>query len=160
LPTLPGRVRRRTGPFRIPELPASLRLFRRMKPDLGAPNTWFDTEFETGATRTRPAGGGMDRVIACKVDELDCGDTTTLDREPPIAVYRNAEGEFFATADTCTHEQWSLGTDSDLDGNEVTCPLHMARFDITSGKALCFPATVDLKTYEVVVEDGVVYVVI
>lgn len=75
-----------------------------------------------------------------------------------IAVFRNEDGELFATADTCTHEEWSLGEDSDLEGNEVVCPLHMARFDITSGEALCFPATVALKTFEVVVEDGRVHV--
>ncbi len=84
----------------------------------------------------------------------------TVDGDLPVALFRNDDGEFFATADTCTHEKWSLGEDSDLDGNEVTCPLHMARFDIRSGQALCFPATIALQTFAVEVdEDGKVYVI-
>ena len=79
--------------------------------------------------------------------------------EPDIALFRNEAGDFFATEDNCTHEDWSLGTDSDLEDEEVTCPLHMARFDIRTGKPLCFPATIGLKTFEVEVDgDGRVFV--
>ena len=101
----------------------------------------------------------MTRRFACAVNQLGPGESMTLPGTPPIALFRNDEGEFFATADTCTHEEWSLGQDSDLEGNEVVCPLHMARFDIRTGAALCFPATVALQTYEVEVhEDDQVYV--
>jgi nitrite reductase/ring-hydroxylating ferredoxin subunit len=79
---------------------------------------------------------------------------------PSIALFRTFDGEFFATSDTCTHESWSLGEDGDLDGTEVTCPLHMARFDIRTGRALCLPATVGLATYGVEVRgDGTVHVI-
>jgi len=100
------------------------------------------------------------RRLACRVDELENGTSKRLEGEPPIAVYRNDDGEFFATADTCTHEEWSLGADSDLEGNEVVCPLHLARFDIRSGKALCFPATVALDTYDVEVLGDDIWVVV
>jgi nitrite reductase/ring-hydroxylating ferredoxin subunit len=99
------------------------------------------------------------RRLACRVDDIENGASRRLEGPPAIALYRNDGGEFFATADTCTHEDWSLGGDSDLEGNEVVCPLHMARFDIRTGKALCFPATVDLVTYEVEVVDDEVWVV-
>lgn len=82
----------------------------------------------------------------------------TVPGDVTIALFRNDKGDYFATADTCTHEEWSLGADSDLEGNEVVCPLHMARFDIRSGEALCFPATIALQTFGVVVDDGKVYV--
>ena len=75
-----------------------------------------------------------------------------------IALFRNEEGDFFATADTCSHEKWSLGEDGDLEGDEIVCPLHMARFDIRTGRALCLPAMVALQTFEVQIEDGGVYV--
>lgn len=100
----------------------------------------------------------MNRRFACAVDDLAPGESMTLDGDDPIAVYHTEEGEFFATADTCTHEEWSLGEDSDLEGNEVVCPLHMARFDLRTGAPLCFPATIALQTYEVEIEDGKVYV--
>ena len=102
----------------------------------------------------------MERRFACLVQEMAKGTSRTVGGDEPIALYRTDDGEFFATADSCTHEQWSWGEDSDLEGKEVVCPLHMARFDIATGKPLCFPATVALRTYPVEIEDGKVYVVI
>jgi nitrite reductase/ring-hydroxylating ferredoxin subunit len=90
---------------------------------------------------------------------MEPGSSMTVDGDVPIALFRNDEGEFYATADTCTHEKWSLGEDSDLEGNEVVCPLHMAHFDIRTGAALCFPATIALSTFEVEIDaDDKVYV--
>ena len=103
----------------------------------------------------------MERRFACAADDVEPGSSLTIKGDPAVALFRNVTGEFFATADSCTHELWSLGEDSDLEGNEVICPLHMARFDITSGKPLCFPATVALATYAVEVDgDGSVHVLI
>jgi nitrite reductase/ring-hydroxylating ferredoxin subunit len=102
----------------------------------------------------------MQRRYACQDSDLDPGTSMTVPGRIPIALFRNEDGDFYATADTCTHEKWSLGEDSDLEGNEVTCPLHMARFDITTGRALCLPATAALDTFAVEVDaDGKVYVV-
>lgn len=103
----------------------------------------------------------MRRRYACMVDDLANGTSMTIggvDGEVPIALFRTEDGEFFATEDSCSHEQWSLGEDSDLEGGEVVCPLHMARFDLRTGKALCFPATVALRTFQVEIEDGRVFV--
>lgn len=102
----------------------------------------------------------MNRFFACSVDEIEKESSRRLDvGGEPVALFRNSDGEFYATADSCTHEQWSLGEDSDVDGNEITCPLHMARFDMRDGAALCFPATVGLATYHVEVdEDDNVYI--
>jgi nitrite reductase/ring-hydroxylating ferredoxin subunit len=101
----------------------------------------------------------MERRFACMTDDLRPGSSMTLHWEVPVALFRNEAGEFYATADTCTHEKWSLGEDSDLEGNEIVCPLHMARFDIRSGKVLCLPAMESLRTFQVEVgEDGRVYV--
>lgn len=101
----------------------------------------------------------MERRFACSVNDLPNGASMTVKGEVAIALFRNDDGEFYATADNCTHENWSLGEDSDLDGNEVTCPLHMASYDIRTGAALCLPAVIGLKTYQVEVDpDGRVYV--
>jgi len=102
----------------------------------------------------------MEWRSACGVDDLEPGTSMTWKGagEEPIAIYRTEDGEFYATHDVCTHDRWSLGEDSDLEGAEIVCPLHMARFDIRTGVALCLPATIGLKTYEVQVEDGKVYV--
>lgn len=99
------------------------------------------------------------RHLACSVDELEPGTSMTLTGPvPAIALHRTESGEFFATADTCSHEEWSLGDEGDLEGNELVCPLHMARFDLVTGKPLCLPATLALATYSVVVEGDQVFV--
>lgn len=67
--------------------------------------------------------------------------------EEEIAVY-NVDGTFYATSNICTHA-FAFLSDGWLDGVEVECPLHAGRFDVTTGKALCPPVEIDLKTYPV-----------
>jgi nitrite reductase/ring-hydroxylating ferredoxin subunit len=63
--------------------------------------------------------------------------------------------EFFAIDNICTHEFACL-TDGFIEDDEVECPLHQARFQIRTGKAMSAPATEDLRTYSVIrMEDGI-----
>ena len=71
------------------------------------------------------------------------------DRE--IAVYHLAGGDFRATDNVCTHE-YTLLSDGWLEDGCIECPLHAARFDVKSGKALCAPAETNLQVFEVKVE--------
>lgn len=96
-------------------------------------------------------------IFACNINDLEDGENLRLDADGGIAVYR-VDGEFFATSDTCTHEKWSLGEEGELEGHEVLCTLHMARFDVRTGAPLCFPAVLALKKYRTFVEAGKVYV--
>lgn len=92
----------------------------------------------------------------CSVDDIPEGEAARLDIDPPIAVF-NVNGRLYATDDTCTHEKFSLA-EGFIDGDIVECPLHMARFCITTGEALCLPAPRGLRTYPVVVQNGLVMV--
>ena len=87
----------------------------------------------------------MTWVRACAVADLEPGDALVVEVEPPVAVF-NVEGEFLATADTCTHEESSLA-DGYLEGDQVECSWHMARFCLRTGAALTLPATEPLATY-------------
>lgn len=98
----------------------------------------------------------MSWLRACKISDLNEGEILRLDLTPPVAVY-HVDGEFFATDDTCTHAESSL-SDGYLEGNEVECVWHYARFCVKSGKALGLPATKDLQTYPTKVEDDEVLV--
>jgi len=100
----------------------------------------------------------MTRYFACKDGELEPGTSMTVAASIRVALFQNDEGDYYATADRCTHEEWSLGEDSDLEGNEVVCPLHMARYDIRTGRPLCLPAIEPLQTFAVEIADGNVYV--
>lgn len=96
-------------------------------------------------------------TFAFTVDDLADGQARQMPAAPHIAVYRVGD-DFYATQDSCSHEQWSLGEDGELEGHEVVCSLHMARFDVRDGRALCLPALKALKTYPVTVTDGRVLV--
>ena len=60
----------------------------------------------------------------------------------------NIEGNFFALENACTHEEGPLA-EGDIEGHEVTCPWHGARFDIRTGGVLCAPAYDDVARYNV-----------
>ncbi len=72
--------------------------------------------------------------------------------EQPIAVF-NVDGKYYAIGDVCTHDDGPLG-DGELDGFQIVCPRHGARFDIRSGKAMALPAVIDTPWYPVRVVDG------
>jgi nitrite reductase/ring-hydroxylating ferredoxin subunit len=75
---------------------------------------------------------------------------------PRIAIY-HVDDSFHATADRCSHAR-ALLTRGWLEGHEIVCPVHEARFDIQTGKPLCFPATEPIPVYPVKLEDGFVWV--
>jgi naphthalene 1,2-dioxygenase system ferredoxin subunit len=76
--------------------------------------------------------------------------------ERPLALYK-VNGEVYCTGNVCTHSEAFL-SDGYLEGYEIECPLHGARFDIRDGRVLCQPASADIPSYPVRVEDETVYV--
>jgi nitrite reductase/ring-hydroxylating ferredoxin subunit len=100
----------------------------------------------------------VSRLAVCPAEDLPPGEMRRVEVPggAPITVY-NVDGTYHATADTCTHALASLA-DGDLEGDEVSCPVHWARFNVRTGEPLCFPATVALAVYGVEVVDGVVTV--
>ncbi len=68
-----------------------------------------------------------------------------------IGLY-NVDGEFFATDDTCSHEEASL-TEGFLFDDIVECPLHGAAFCVRTGEVEAFPAVISIDTFEVRVVD-------
>lgn len=68
-----------------------------------------------------------------------------------IALF-NLNGEIYAIENICTHDGGSLGEGTIVNGHEVECPRHGARFDIRTGAALCLPAFEPTGSYAVRVE--------
>jgi 3-phenylpropionate/trans-cinnamate dioxygenase ferredoxin subunit len=73
-----------------------------------------------------------------------------------IAVF-NVNGEYFAIEDICTHDGGVL-TGGTIEGDQVVCPRHGARFCIKTGAALTPPAYEPVNTFPVRVKDGMVQV--
>lgn len=69
-----------------------------------------------------------------------------------VAVF-NIGGEFYAIADVCTHDGAEIAS-GELDGDEIVCPRHGARFCVKTGQVKCAPAYEDVATFPVRVEAG------
>ncbi len=96
-------------------------------------------------------------IPACRLADLPRGEAFRLDTDPPVSVFHTDDGEVFAIDDTCTHQDASLA-DGWLEGCEVECPLHASKFDLRTGAVDSPPAKLPVRTHEVVVEDGMIYV--
>ena len=83
-------------------------------------------------------------VAGCSDIEVADGITVELENKE-ITVCRSGQN-YYATNSYCTHAGAPL-VDGYIDGEIIECPLHQGRFDLRNGKALCSPATVNLKTY-------------
>jgi 3-phenylpropionate/trans-cinnamate dioxygenase ferredoxin component len=71
----------------------------------------------------------------------------------------NVGGDFYALADTCTHDRGPLG-EGRLRGHLIECPRHGSRFDIRDGEPTTPPATRPVATYPARVRDGSVEVLL
>ena len=99
-------------------------------------------------------------IFACSADELEEEDVIGFDHDGrKYAVYRNEDGDCFASDGLCTHEGVEL-CDGIVVGNIIECPRHQGRFDVRNGRALGLPVFVDLKTYEVRIEGDEVQVLL
>ncbi len=95
-------------------------------------------------------------ILVGAVSEIPAGESVRVQGQVAIAVF-NVDGEFYAIDDTCTHQDASL-SDGWLEGCAVECPLHAACFDLRTGRPSGPPARKPVRTHEVVVVDGQVYV--
>jgi 3-phenylpropionate/trans-cinnamate dioxygenase ferredoxin subunit len=98
-------------------------------------------------------------IRVCSLAELPPGRIQRLELKPAISIFHTEDGELFAVDDTCTHEQASLA-DGWLEGCEVECPLHAARFDLRTGEPDGPPATGPIRTHQVSIADGDIYVTV
>ena len=67
-----------------------------------------------------------------------------------IAVF-NIGGKYYAISDECTHAAGPL-SEGEISGTTVTCPLHGASFDVTTGAVLGEPANEGVESFRVHVE--------
>lgn len=100
----------------------------------------------------------MSRVRLAAAAEIPVGSVrlVTGAAHPPIALYHLEDG-FYATADQCSHGDASL-SEGEIDDGEIVCPFHLGKFDIRTGAPTAAPCFTPIATYEVVEDDGDVFV--
>ena len=95
-------------------------------------------------------------VRVCATTDLAPGEhAVAWDGDTPIVVF-NVDGMFYALEDRCSHEDFELSA-GELQGAEITCALHGARFDVRSGEALCAPAYLPVEPFPVKIADGAIW---
>ena len=69
-----------------------------------------------------------------------------------VAVFRLADG-FYAIEDICSHDGTEIAS-GELEGDEIVCPRHGARFCVKTGAVKCAPAYEDIPVYPLKIEAG------
>lgn len=96
-------------------------------------------------------------IDVCAANELEPGEFRTLWIDDIEVAVVNVDGKFHAVQDVCTHDGGEL-TGGLIEGCEIECPRHGARFDLRTGAVLAPPAYEPIPTYAVAVRDGRVLV--
>ena len=90
-------------------------------------------------------------------DEVGPGEVKQYILEGRYVALCNVEGELYAFEDVCTH-QFAHLSEGGLEGGQIKCPLHGAKFDVKTGAAKGLPAVKPVPTHTLKVEHGQVYV--
>lgn len=94
---------------------------------------------------------------AARVDEIEDGKAVTVQvHGKKVAIVRVA-GRYHAVDALCTHMGVPLSKGS-VDGHDLVCPWHAARFCVKTGQKKSGPGWCDLQTYPVRVSGDIVEV--
>jgi 3-phenylpropionate/trans-cinnamate dioxygenase ferredoxin subunit len=94
----------------------------------------------------------LEYIPVASVDELKEGERLFIEIDGKPIVILNINREYYAIGDVCSHDEGPVG-EGNLEGYEIICPRHGARFDIRTGKVLALPAFVDIRIPTRVVDD-------
>ncbi|MFT5562126.1 MAG: 3-phenylpropionate/trans-cinnamate dioxygenase ferredoxin subunit [Litorivivens sp.] len=96
-------------------------------------------------------------ITVARAEELTPSDRRIVDLDGTQIVVFNLDGEYYAIEDVCTHDGGQL-TGGSIEGDQIICPRHGARFCIRTGAALSAPAYEPTSKFPVRIENGVVQV--
>lgn len=97
-------------------------------------------------------------VKVATVDEIPAGGSKLIEIGMVRIALFNLDGDLHAIEDVCTHDGGPLVEGEVVNGCQVICPRHGARFDIRTGAALSFPAFEATNTYAVQIDGNDVLV--
>jgi 3-phenylpropionate/trans-cinnamate dioxygenase ferredoxin subunit len=97
-------------------------------------------------------------MSVCNVNDIELEEVRRFDVEKKtFAIFRSPEGRFFATDGLCTHEAVHLADGLVMD-HTIECPKHNGVFDYTTGAAKGAPVCINLRTYPIKIEGGMVHI--
>lgn len=100
-----------------------------------------------------------DWIDVAATEEIPPGQGKLVETDDAEIAVFNVDGNYYAIEDTCTHDEapmlnCGLEADEILDGDQVICPRHGARFCLKTGEALTPPAYEPVATFPVRIESG------
>lgn len=98
-----------------------------------------------------------DWINVARVEDLPEGAWDVLEIDGARIAVFNLGGEFYAIEDVCTHDSGQL-TGGSIEGDEIICPRHGARFCIRTGEVTAPPAYQAITTFPVRIENGMIQV--
>lgn len=117
------------------------------------------TQSDEELTSQQPEETAMSNFVkVADLAEIPAGASKLVEVSQVRVALFNLEGEIFAIEDVCTHDGGPLVEGTVVNGCQVQCPRHGARFDIRTGAALSFPAFEATNTYAVQIKDGAVWI--
>jgi 3-phenylpropionate/trans-cinnamate dioxygenase ferredoxin subunit len=84
---------------------------------------------------------------------LAIGENIVVDVDGVDVAVFNLDGDFYAIEDACTHDGGEIASGI-VEGCEIVCPRHGARFCIKTGKVESPPAYEDVASFLVRVNNG------
>jgi 3-phenylpropionate/trans-cinnamate dioxygenase ferredoxin subunit len=85
------------------------------------------------------------------VSEIAAGERKLIEAGGMFIAVFNVGGKYHAIEDVCTHDDGPVA-EGELEGYEIECPRHGARFDIRDGRVLSFPAIRPVNSFKVRVD--------
>ena len=89
--------------------------------------------------------------------DLADGHTISIPVGRRMIAVASSGGAYFAFEDVCTHDGAEL-TGGAIEGTEIICPRHGARFCLRTGEALSPPAYEPVRVFETRIEGGHLWV--
>ncbi|MCL4860741.1 MAG: non-heme iron oxygenase ferredoxin subunit [Caldilineaceae bacterium] len=97
-------------------------------------------------------------IRVANVTDVPVGGRKLIEVDDVRLALFNLDGTFYAIEDVCTHDGGPLVEGEIVNGCEVICPRHGARFDIRTGAALSFPAFEATNSYAVRIDGQDIWV--
>ena len=94
-----------------------------------------------------------DWVDVCAANALADNENIVVDVDGTDVAIFKLDGQFYAIEDVCSHDGAEIAS-GELEGDEIICPRHGAKFCVKTGAVKCVPAYEDIHSFPVQIEKG------
>ncbi len=94
-----------------------------------------------------------DWIDVCAATAMADNENIVVDVDGTDVAIFKLDGQFYAIEDVCSHDGAEIAS-GELDGDEIICPRHGAKFCVKTGAVKCAPAYEDVSTFPVQIEKG------